>query len=549
MRASVTLFNILLLATFLLVPGRSVGSADLFEQGLSQLSSNRYDEAVKTFSSAIALTPDHAAAFCNRGVAWFYQSDHDRAIADFTKALEINPRYAMAYCNRGLLWTEKADYDRAIADFNKALEIDSGFVEAFYGRAVAWFLKGDDDRAIADVTKAFEQGLLQLSSNRYDEAVKTFSSAIALTPDDAAAFCNRGVAWFYQSDHDRAIADFTKALEINPRYAMAYCNRGILWTEKADYDRAIADFNKALEIDPGYVEAFYGRAVAWFLKGDDDRAIADVTKAVEINPDDAAAFSNRGVFWNRKTDYDRAIADFTKAMEINPRRPEAFAQLAWILATCPDDSYRNGARAVTLAQTAVQLAPEPRFMATLAAAYAESGKFEDAINTQKKVIAPLTEQGRTKDLAEYKRQLESYEAHRPWRTNISQTEDLERPAESSKPSTPATGQETQTVVLSAKEKESSTVSDKQQTLPGSLKWVYSIQVGAFRVRENAERLTDLLQKTGYPSHLLSNESSSGTLWHFVLVGKYATLKNVEKAAADFSAKEKMPTSVYVAYIR
>jgi tetratricopeptide (TPR) repeat protein len=395
----------------------------------------------------------------------------------------------------------------------------------------------------------FEQGLSQLSSNRYDEAVKTFSSAIALTPDDAAAFCNRGVAWFYQSDHDRAIADFTKALEINPRYAMAYCNRGILWTEKADYDRAIADFNKALEIDPGFVEAFYGRAVAWFLKGDDDRAIADVTKAVEINPDDAAAFSNRGVFWNRKTDYDRAIADFTKAMEINPRRPEAFAQLAWILATCPDDSYRNGARAVTLAQTAVQLAPEPRFMATLAAAYAESGKFEDAINTQKKVIAPLTEQGRTKDLAEYKRQLESYEAHRPWRTNISQTEDLERTAESSKPSTPATGQETQTVVLSAKEKESSTVSDKQQTLPGSLKWVYSIQVGAFRVRENAERLTDLLQKTGYPSHLLSNESSSGTLWHFVLVGKYATLKNVEKAAADFSAKEKMPTSVYVAYIR
>jgi len=56
MRASVTLFNILLLATFLLVPGRSVGSADLFEQGLSQLSSNRYDEAVKTFTPLLFVT-------------------------------------------------------------------------------------------------------------------------------------------------------------------------------------------------------------------------------------------------------------------------------------------------------------------------------------------------------------------------------------------------------------------------------------------------------------------------------------------------------------
>ena len=91
------------------------------------------------------------------------------------------------------------------------------------------------DRLIGS-QELFEQGLFHLESKRYEEAEKTFSKAIVLKPDDAEAFCNRGVVWFYRSEYDRAIADFTKALELDSNYALAYCNRGILWTEKAEYD-------------------------------------------------------------------------------------------------------------------------------------------------------------------------------------------------------------------------------------------------------------------------------------------------------------------------
>ena len=162
--------------------------------------------------------------------------------------------------------------------------------------------------------------------------------------------------------------------------------------------------------------------IDWFEQGlsfiDSHRfedAIEAFSKAIEVDVHDAGAYNNRGLAWRKKGAYERAIADYTKAFNTNPDCAEAYNNLAWTFAVCPDFAYRNGAKAVDLAQKAVELAPEPYALDTLAAAYAEAGEFGDATAIQIRVIALESKQGKTEDLAEYRERLESYRVNKPWR--------------------------------------------------------------------------------------------------------------------------------------
>lgn len=240
----------------------------------------------------------------------------------------------------------------------------------------------------------FEKGVFLLKQQQYDEAIAAFSKALEAEPDDFEAYHNRGVAWFYKGEYDKAIADYTHALEVNPNRAETYHNRGGAWFYKSRYDQAISDY----------------------------------TRGLEISPDDSEAYNNRGAVWYYKGDYEKAIADHAKALEISEDCAEAYQQMAWIFASCPIDEYRDGAKAVDMARKAVALKPLPNILDTLAAAYAETGQFEDAVKTQKEAIALLKESGRTQSLTKYGERLDAYENQQPWR-DTSVTQHLEADAD------------------------------------------------------------------------------------------------------------------------
>ncbi len=205
-----------------------------------------------------------------------------------------------------------------------------------------------------------------------------------------------------------------------------WLEHGLSFSKSKRYKEAIKAFSKAIKINPGNSEAYNNRGAAWYSKGDYDRAIADYSKALDIKPSHVDAYNNRGAVWSRKGDCDRAIADYTKALEINPRYADAYNQIAWILAICPDETYRNGAKAVKMAQKAVEFNPGANTLNTLAAAYAEAGKFGDAVKTQKRVISLLNKEGRTEELAEQTERLRLYNAHKPWRGKDTRPEESKK---------------------------------------------------------------------------------------------------------------------------
>lgn len=125
-----------------------------------------------------------------------------------------------------------------------------------------------------------------------------------------------------------------------------------------------------------------------FIREDFDGAIAQFTKAIEVNPQGFDAFINRGVARQDKGQWRLALDDYEKARDLAPSDYAAWNNIAWLLATCPDNSIRDGEKAVEFAKQECELTGWKDWSATstLAAAYAEFGDFPAAVAMQEKTI-------------------------------------------------------------------------------------------------------------------------------------------------------------------
>jgi len=110
--------------------------------------------------------------------------------------------------------------------------------------------------------------------------------------------------------------------------------------------------------------------------------------AMLVHPNNAKLYVSRGIAYENKGEYDAAVADFEKAVELNPDSVAANNELGWLLSTCPEDKYRDGKKAIILGTKACELSrdEDPADLDTLAAAYAETGNFDAAVQWQNKAV-------------------------------------------------------------------------------------------------------------------------------------------------------------------
>jgi tetratricopeptide (TPR) repeat protein len=233
-----------------------------------------------------------------------------------------------------------------------------------------------------------------------------WTHALAVTTDNDVAHNNLGYLCVDRGELDQGMSHFEAASKIrsgklNPHYnlgtAFVEMNLGDALARKGQPDEAMAHFEQAIKLQPDYAEAYYNRGNVLYAKGRIDEAITDFEKTLQIQPDDADAHTGLGNALLRKGALKEAIAHYNEAIALAPQDPHSRSNLAWVLATSSDASIRDGAKAVELAKQAVSLSGgrEPLFLRTLAAAYAETGRFSDAIAVIQQAVAIARMQGKT----------------------------------------------------------------------------------------------------------------------------------------------------------
>jgi len=215
------------------------------------------------------------------------------------------------------------------------------------------------------------------------------------TQADYAEACNNlGTILGSQGRLDEAIAEFREALRLNPNMAQAHLNLGNVLSDRGQVDEAIAHYQRALEIQPNLAEAHYSLGNVLAGRAQLDEAIAEYRKALEIKPAFADARHNLEVVRDQRTRIRRFLPKLRESLRLRPKDVTLLNDTAWLLATAPSASVRNGAEASRVGPAAVELSDAKRaeILGTLAAAYAEAGRFAEAVQTARKAADLATQQ-------------------------------------------------------------------------------------------------------------------------------------------------------------
>ena len=219
-----------------------------------------------------------------------------------------------------------------------------------------------------------------------------------------------------KGENDNALSLWKKAVAMDPDNGKAQNGLGISLFVHGDTDEAFAHLREALRINPLSVESHYALGTFMLRQGHADQAMPELQRAVAIRPHFASAEEALASTCEALGQYPAAAAHWRKAHAIDIGRTTPILGLAWLLATAPDASVRNGKEALEWARSASNLAPpnDPGMLDTLAAAYAEDGQFARATDTATQALAQAQAQGSTGLAVAIRLRLQLYKSGKPY---------------------------------------------------------------------------------------------------------------------------------------
>ena len=225
-----------------------------------------------------------------------------------------------------------------------------------------------------------------IQTSYWRDSISLWTHAIACNPGNAVAHYGLATASLDAGREDDAMSEFQKAVDLQPDYAMARYNLGTALARKGQFDNAMSQFQAAVKADPSLADAHCSLAILLGYQGQADAAIAQYQEAVRLQPGSLQIRHHFGTYLLGLGRVNEAAEQFQAMLAIQPGSGQVRDNLlgiAWVLATSTNDAIRNGDRAVALAKQLLSLSGEndPREMAAMAAAYAETGRYADAAAT------------------------------------------------------------------------------------------------------------------------------------------------------------------------
>jgi Flp pilus assembly protein TadD len=354
----------------------------------------RTAEAIQHYREAVQAGPSYPYAWCGLGMALYANGQKEEGIACQRQALKLNPENPQALVNLGLLLLWEGQPAEAEQVLRRAVEARPGFAEAH-----------------ADLALALE------ALDREVEALDHFVAAVKFKPEAVAFRLHLAAALLKLKRVDEALVEYQTALELKPDDIEIRLAVGRLLSESGRAAEATAEFRRAVEQSPTNVLALDGLGYALAQAGQIGEALNYFRQALELSPTNAFVRLHLGMMLQRTGSAAEAVAEYRLAIEYNPHLIAALNNLAWMLATHPDATVRDGAEAIVLAKQACELTEhrEPLFIGTLAAAHAEEGHFTEAISAAERARNLAREIGSEEIERRNAELLELYRAGKPFR--------------------------------------------------------------------------------------------------------------------------------------
>ena len=259
--------------------------------------------------------------------------------------------------------------------------------------------------------------LAGLQVRRWTNTETLMRHTLAVTDKNYVAYNVLGGFYMEKGKVAAAEESFREALRINPNYDEPHGNLGNLLSAQNRFDEAIQQYQTVLRLKPLDAMAHERIGVALACQGKLVEAEACFRESLRRNPTSARAHSNLAKALCEQGKTAEGLAYYYQALQLRPADSATLNALAWLRATHPTATYRDGGEAVVLARQAVELSQgkEAALLDTLAAAYAEAGRFAEAVETAKQALALSTSRNDTTLVETIRARIKLYEANSPYR--------------------------------------------------------------------------------------------------------------------------------------
>lgn len=371
----------------------------------------RLAEAVQAYEKALELAPEDLPALVHIGEIHLLEGRREEGEAALRKALAAAPADAAIHALLGQAALERNDYRAAVDHLDTALRGAPGANRLHYPLSRAWRGLGDETRAAEHLAKVgtvgvrpadpvldeleslrtgerarLESGKRAFNAGRFAEAAEQFRAALQARPESVEARINLAAALAGQGDANGAIVELREVVQRAPAHPTARFNLGLLLAANGPSPEAIEHLAAAAAARPQDAEAH--RELGRLLRdaGRAGEALAAYARAVELAPADETARLGRAETLVRMERYREARDLLEKDVEALPRSGLLAHGLARLLAACPDTSVRNGARALELGLALWNAQPIVPHAETLALAWAELGRCDEAARWERTAL-------------------------------------------------------------------------------------------------------------------------------------------------------------------
>ncbi len=361
------------------------------------------EQKAAALDEALRLAPDEASALRMRGLLRADMDQDEEALADLNRAIELEPGHVPTYEAKAALLSKMERYDEAIVALDKAQELQPQSIGPLLQKARVYLLQ-----------------------ENYAAALHELGRAQTAEPDNLGVLMLRAGVYDESGDREKALADIDEALKLQPGYPPARRMKAILLADEQRFDEAIAELRDLRRELPTDEATLLQLAMLHSAAGQFQEAANVYDDLLKLQPDNWVILRGRGDALLNLGRHAEAVAAYEKALQQKPDEPGLLNNSAWVLATSPRDDVRDGKRAVELATKACELTEyrQAHIVSTLAAAHAETGDFDAALQWIDKALELSPEEGEEREHLQKERR--HYTEKKPFRELLKNGEPAEQ---------------------------------------------------------------------------------------------------------------------------